>query len=338
MKRISVTIEQLEKNVYGRTKYNNGALELCWSLSGFEFSFVADRVELHFVSDFSLESDGYLKEQPCYVKVVIDGKYESKYSIKTGAEVIMIENLENTAHTLRLYKLSESNCPIKAASVVLEGNDDTVVLPAPQKPELRFEFFGDSITCGYGDIASSNVGAFYTYQEDATKTYAYMTAKAFDADIRVVAISGQGIISNCHGEPGYRIPEFFEHEMRIGHEPHDFASWVPHVVVVNAGTNDMGGRVPDDVFKAGTDKFVDRIREVYPDTHIFWVFGMMGNRYDAVLASLFKEKGKVDSKLHYVPIQKIYDFKDECGANGHPNVKGQTRAADILIEAIRAAL
>ena len=153
-------------------------------------------------------------------------------------------------------------------------------------------------------------------------------------DIRVEAISGQGIIKNCAGEVGFRIPDFFPVETRHGREEHDFTSWVPDIVVVNAGTNDCGGGVPDDEFRDGAGKFIEHIREVYPKAEIFWVYGMMGLRYDAVLSSVISDIQKRDSHVHYVPVRPIYEMKDETGSCGHPNLNGQAHAAGILIDAI----
>lgn len=328
--KITETLEALEKTLYGRSVYENGALALCWSLSGFEIRFRAERLELHFVPD-------YKADQPCYVKLVLDGCDERKYAISTGAEVILLENIHDGEHTLRFYRLSEGDRPIKLSKLTLSG-DDCAILPAPKPSELRFEFFGDSITCGFGDMAGREDNVFTTYQEDPTRTYAFLTAKAFGADIRVEAISGQGIVKNCNGEVGYRIPEFFGHETRVGREPHDFTRWIPQAVIINAGTNDNGGRVPDEEFRREAGRFIDHIREVYPQAWIFWVYGMMGQRYDAVLGSLFNEKSASDKRLRYVPVKPIYDYPDETGAVGHPNEKGQARAAGILIEAINQAL
>ena len=44
----------------------------------------------------------------------------------------------------------------------------------------RLEFLGDSITAGYGVLAPKDRNTFYTYEEDSTSTYAYMTAQLLD--------------------------------------------------------------------------------------------------------------------------------------------------------------
>ena len=106
--------------------------------------------------------------------------------------------------------------------------------------------------------------------------------------------------------------------------------------MINAGTNDNGGRVTDEDFYRESDKFLSRVREVYPDAQIIWLYGMMGLRYKAVLDKVISEKN--DPKMHFLPVACITDEADEKGAVGHPNEKGQKRAAKALIEKISSLI
>ncbi len=321
------TLAELEKRILGRCKLTEeDALALSWSASGFECRVRASRICLYFVPD-------YKADQPAYIGLELDGEMR-KFAVSTGAEVAVIDGLEDLEHTLRVLRLSEGDRLLKCLKLELYG-EEPEVLAAPEVPELRFEAIGDSITCGYGDLGDRSVNAFRTHEEDPTKTYAYLAAKALGAEYRAESISGQGIVKNCNGDVGYRIPCFFEHELRVEREAHDFTSWIPQIVVINAGTNDCGGQVSPEDFAHESGIFLDRIRELYPDAQIFWVYGMMGLRYDSVLAEVIAAR---DEKTHYVPIRPIYEFDDNVGANGHPNENGQARAAEILVEAIKNAL
>ena len=138
-------------------------------------------------------------------------------------------------------------------------------------------------------------------------------------------------MKNCHGEVGYRIPEFFGHELRHVSDPHDFSAWIPDVVVINAGTND-GAFTSLEEFEKGSDEFLTRVREVYPDSEVIWLYGMMGLKFKDVLDRVITAKN--DPKLHFLPVNVITDAADEKGAVGHPNEKGQKRAANSLIALI----
>ena len=66
--------------------------------------------------------------------------------------------------------------------------------PTDEK-NLKIEFIGDSITCGYGIDEPDYYAGFSTHTENFMKTYAYLTAKELDADFSAVAFSGYGVIS-----------------------------------------------------------------------------------------------------------------------------------------------
>ena len=88
-----------------------------------------------------------------------------------------------------------------------------IQLPLPEK-ELKLEFIGESITCGYGIDDEDENHHFQTATEDATRAYAYKTAMALDADYSLVSYSGHGIISG-YTENGQRlethkVPDVYE--------------------------------------------------------------------------------------------------------------------------------
>ena len=317
-------LNEADIKINGRHRFTeSGALEINWSASGFEMNFKAERVNVLFVPD-------YVEDQVCYIGVYLDGGMIQKFPIVSGAETLMVENISSGEHHLKLVKLSEGNRILKIESIELVG-DDAELLSKPEY-STRFEFLGDSITCGFGDIAEQDMPVFLTRDEDVTKTYAYLTAEHFNAELRIEAYSGQGIVRNCNGRVDYPIPHFFSHELRRVDEAHDFDSWTPDVVVINAGTNDCGGRVTDDEFHDGAKAFLCHIREVYPKAQIVWIYGMMGLRYEKVIASVVEEL--CDSNIHFLPVESISREMNEVGAVGHPNEKGQKRAAQALISKI----
>ncbi len=299
---------------------------LSWSLTGFAVRFIGERAIIHFREDHALDVTAYLK-------VELDG-IERKYGIIDGREKIVLDGLGDGEHTLVLRRVSAGELPVKVSAFEIVG-DVCEILSPPEMPKLKMQFFGDSITCGYGVLGDFATRTYSTFEEDATKTYAYLTAKSLGADIRVCAISGQGICSNCAGEHGTLFSEFFEYETRDGKHMHDFTGWVPDVVVINGGTNDHGHASLEN-FRAGCAAILARAREVYPNAHIFWAYGLMGNRFAPVLESLFDELCHDDDKLHYVYFERITD--GEIGANGHPGVRGQARGAKVLTEAIREVI
>ena len=67
----------------------------------------------------------------------------------------------------------------------------------PKGPKI--EFIGNSITCGYGTEAQSGDIRFSYETENHTLSYAWLTARALDAEANVVSRSGIGIYRNFNG-------------------------------------------------------------------------------------------------------------------------------------------
>ena len=84
---------------------------------------------------------------------IVDG-VETITPLSTGREVVLLEQLGGGSHTLTFRRLSEGDNPMKVASLSVFG-EDCGFLPPPAAPEKRIEFFGDSITCGFGDLGEA---------------------------------------------------------------------------------------------------------------------------------------------------------------------------------------
>ncbi|MDR3625611.1 MAG: hypothetical protein P4L45_02195, partial [Ignavibacteriaceae bacterium] len=63
------------------------------------------------------------------------------------------------------------------------------LLPPEHRPERRIEFIGNSITCGYGVEGENGNCTFSLETENASMSYAGMTARALNADYSLVAYS-----------------------------------------------------------------------------------------------------------------------------------------------------
>ena len=183
-------------------------------------------------------------------------------------------------HYLELFKRSEAN----AGTVQFEGIDITPHENAwaapPPHYQLAMEFIGDSITVG----ACNEDGA--TDQWDNRRThncalsYATLTANAFPADYRNIAVSGMGVAIGW-------VP------MKAGHiwdrlypdtnsPPADLHAWTPNLVFVNFGENDgsyptaHGQSFPTN-FTTGYVSLIHAVRAVYPKARIVLLRGGMFN-------------------------------------------------------------
>ena len=181
-------------------------------------------------------------------------------------------------HQLVLFKRSEADAgTVRFRGVTLAASEKAWAPPVPAY-QCRMEFFGDSITVG----ACNEDGPADQWDNrrthNAAFSYAALTASAFSADYRNIAVSGMGIVT------GYVDKKAGEVWDKTYPNPAsaraDLTRWVPQVVFVNFGENDDSyPKVHRQPFPAGyTDgyiAFVHAIRAAYPAAHIVLLRGGM---------------------------------------------------------------
>ncbi len=297
-----------------------------WSASGFEMRFVGERLFLTFEKGET--------EQPVYALCEIDG-LRRDFAICGSREVFRAADLGSGEHFLRFLRSSEPRLSDNDARLILKevriDGENPEILNKPCGKTRKIAFFGDSITCGYGVLDSGESNTFKTCYQDVTKTYAFKTINAFDADFQIVAQSGQGVVCCVDKTAGYRVSEYFEHNSRFLRDQYDHASWKPDVIVLNIGTNDNVARVEKEVFTKAACALLEQVRGRYPEAEIIWMFGMMGGYIGQAAGDAVELMSKNDAKLHFLQTPCISRAKDEVGAVGHPNEKGQQMGADLLI-------
>jgi len=133
----------------------------------------------------------------------------------------------------------------------------TLLTPTP-KPELRIEFFGDSNMEGYSLYSEKNSGGVGSY-------YAYpaMTSRMLDAEMNLQAIGGATLVSNGDND----VQSFIFSEDYYNQNTGYRSGFDPHVIVVNAGANDLGAGKT--TIKNRYKTVVTDLRTVYgPDPYI----------------------------------------------------------------------
>ena len=299
---------------------------LCdWSASGFSVNVCANGAVLDFAP--------YHADQPVYIAVIVDDAKQIHALSDCVTRVVV--PMTYGAHTVTVLRLSEGASPLYCKSLRLSapfGEEAPALLPPPEKKSRRIVFFGDSITCGFGNTAEET-SPYLTSEQDPTEAYAWKCAELMGADAELVSISGQGIVRNCNGVVDTPIPTFFCWQSRHLRPPHSFTAPVDFVVV-NAGTNDNGGGVTDEEFHDGAKAFLLDLRTHYPTAKIVWYYGLMGARYDGVLRALESELSGTDAAFTYLPTRTISRENGEIGAVWHPSVEGDARGAAELAAAL----
>ncbi len=312
--------------IRGRHSIVDGCLAFEWTNSGFAFAFSG--------IGFIISLGEYVSDAPAYVRITVDGVRTQRFAVVNGSEKLIIEGLPDKRHRVEVLKITEAHGPLKFDTLTLLGNEASLRKPPLNSPR-KIEFIGDSITCGYGVLGLSTDPTYYTYQQDGTYSYAYLTAEKFGADARYIAISGKGIVCNCKGDRSdIKGGEYYNRLTREGGECND--GWIADVVVINLGTNDAGGPAPDDEFALAAKDLIAKVRARYPKAHIIWMYGLMSNLYAETLRNTIREVAETDNKVHFLFVDTIFGNESETGANGHPNVRASIRASALLYKKIRS--
>ena len=305
----------------GRISCTDDGIVCDWSACGFSVNVRASMAVLDFAP--------YHCDQPVYIGILVDG---IKQIHALGGDCCRaVVPMTDGCHTLTVLRLSEGYVPLYCTGLRIacsSADGAPMLLPPPEKKSHRIVFFGDSITCGFGNTGETT-SPYLTSEQDPTEAYAWKCAELLGADAELVSISGQGIVRDCAGNTGIPIPEFFGWQSRCLKTAHAYPDDAD-VVVINAGTNDNGGGVTDEEFHDGAKAFLLDLRAHYPTAKIVWYYGLMGSRYDGVLRALEAELSDTDAAFTYLPTRTISWEKGEIGAVGHPSVEGDLRGAAEL--------
>lgn len=336
----------------GRTITNNDVLWIAQSASGIEFTFKGTHASIDLKGDGSAFGSS---DSQARFAVYVNGERkidEMMDNFEKSVEVFSSDTPEDV--TVKVVKLSESansSFGISGINVTSENG----ISPTPEK-DLKIEFIGDSITCGYGVDDENKDHHFSTKTEDATKTYAYKTAEALDADYSFVCYSGHGIVSGYSGD-GKKVaeqlvpPVYEQFTKTYGSSsglydettPWDFSSFVPDYIVINLGTNDISyvkDKEQREEFIVGYIDFLKQVRRCNPDSHIICALGTMGASLNSSVKKAMEryteETG--DTNVTYLAFSQQNGDKNGLAADWHPTEKTHAEAAERLTDHILALM
>lgn len=324
---ITVSLPHNDLHVLGRADEREDALAFDWTNSGVFFRFHGKTVRFHF--------DAPDLNQQLYVQVRVDNR-SHRLCVSSEQTVIEVDATEDGDHRVFCVRNNEvlDSVPLVLRRIEIDG-EQAALLPRPTLPDRRILFIGDSITCGFGVLTKGLGNGFKTAEQDGSNTAAALTAAHFGAESHFVCISGRGIWRNCERYVAPLIPEFTELTTVSNPVPWDHARFQPHLIVINAGTNDTYGDETDEekeTFKQAITAFIRRLQEVYPNAKILWVYGMMT---DHLHDSLQEAIDAFESdRVQYQRMQSVWGFEDERGAANHPNLRAHHRCAGVLISRV----
>lgn len=278
-----------------------------------------------------------------YIKTFIDGKEENKIELVAGEQTIeLFQNLPQGKHTLKMLKLNEASVSkLAVISLTYNGNIDFYQRVYKSKRKT-IEFYGDSLTCGYGNLGNSSIKTFRTIDEDGSQSYAQLLADKLDYDASIIACSG---ISLTKSFAPYGVDMMQQYDTVEGAIKYDMKKTSPDILVMNLGSNDNApftdGILTEETMKSGLEEFTknyeiitDIALENNPSCKIISLYNMCYSIDGALVQAIKDATDAINSKYGDGTAYSIQLNNNQSGANGHPDLMGHKISADTIYKFI----
>lgn len=354
--------------IYGRTDETQYPLPLFFNGSGIEVNVTGSELWIDIDVDYDMHEP--------WIFTRLNNSFMSRQMLMSGSYSLCLfrsmspEAVKNIKFFRELQAMSEDD----SCHILIRGfRTDGFFLPVSDK-KYKLEFIGDSITSGEGTYGAKEDTDWLAMYMSASHNYALMVSDALNADFRLISQGGWGVLCGWDNDPRHNIPSRYEkicgfaggeiNEKLGASKPYHFESWKPDAIIVNLGTNDAsafnqpewinpetgetfkqhknpdGSFDPEDLnrFKQAVVDFLIMLRRNNPDSHIVWVYGMLG--YDLTLAITDAMNSYRNATGdHNVAFLHLPNTTDETvGSHTHPGEKSHARAAKVLTEYLKTYL
>jgi len=255
----------------------------------------------------------------------------------------LASGLSKGRHTIEVFKRTE----YEAGSSTFYGfqiDGDAKLLPKPEPLKRSVEFYGNSITAGYAVEDTSGMDSPDSTFTNNYISYSSITARHFDANYHCICRSGIGITVSWFPKV---MPEIYNRiDPKDDASQWNFSLYRPDIVVINLLQNDswivnmpefeeykkrFAYQDPDpDFIISAYQKFVEKLRSHYPDSHIICSLGCMdATREGSVwMEYITQAVSNLNDKMIYT------HFMPYIEADAHPSIEDHEVMAKGLIEFI----
>jgi len=275
--------------------------------------------------------------------ILVDGRNRMIVK-KPGQTTITLDNLGPGPHSIRLEKRSETqHATGRFIGFAVPRAAD--VRPAPEARAHQIEFIGDSLTAGYGNTSAFGDchGDDVFETTDTQEAFGPLIAKHYDADYRIEAYSGAGLVRNSGGRtPDFHMTDLIQRPI-LDQPSTDPSPWTPQIVVVNLGGNDFnspvqaGEKWPDPTslvldYRTSYVAFVKALRARYPKTEILLStttdkIPFLPALVDTVFADLKTDGVSGIDRINWPAMART-------ACDRHPNIRDDATIAQLYVDYI----
>ncbi len=343
MKELKIS-EAANIKVNGRTTDSRDPLTLLWTGSSLELNVKCTELWVEMAGPFTSHEN--------WIAIEINGEVISRRMISAEKEWVCIfrSKMPEKPTRVRIIKEVQAMSGDPQHRLDIYGlRLDGELLPVPEK-DLKIEFIGDSINSGEGAIGAKGEVEWISMFFSHINSYPYMTAKALDADYRVISQSGWGLYVAWDGNKDCVIPPHYENICSLApgesfktkgfSGKNDFSSWQPDFICVNLGTNDNeaiknAGFTDTDKLRETAKSFLKTLRRNNPGAYIIWCMGLLGEDTAVYIKAGMEEykKESGDQRVEYLSLPEADE--ETIGARFHPGSKAHAKAAGVLTARIK---
>lgn len=318
----------------GRAVVDDGSLRFDWPATYFRVAFTGKSLAMR-VSDNKRNYYAVWVDMPTSAEPTRIVEVKGNDTIIDLVLAADVKKSKVKEHQVVIQKRTEAGCGTTTVHAFM--TDGRFVQAAAMK-ERQIEFIGDSYTCGYGVDALSRRDPFTDETENASRTYASIVSRYFDADYMAIAHSGRGICRNAGSNiPWEVMPDLYEYTIdrdsttRWSVEQSEFR---PDITVIYLGTNDFSSYMMPDFnkFRKGYMRMLTEVKANYGEDHpILCVASKVSDYQFVYVRNVVNNCGlKNVHYLGYFPSQHLGTDED-LGAGWHPNYNGQQKIAYSII-------
>ncbi len=273
-----------------------------------------------------------------YLNFWIDGEEQEKLTSEGDHSTLVLFNDPEAKgeHLIRLQKATEA----EQGRITLHSltTDGRLLSTEELKRGRHIEFYGDSLTCGYGTESLSGSDPFQPETENCRYAYAALTADHFGADYNLVSHSGRGLVRNYGDAEQLSDPTttMSARALRLYDEDPESAwefeksPYRPNAIVITLGTNDFSTppHPTEEQYIEGYRSLIEKLRTLWGEELpvLCVVHSPHAVACVARMVELLPKTAMADISWG------VYNNTTDLGASEHPNRYGQEKMAAIVIE------